>query len=154
MTLNVQFWSAHHVSWTKLHPNHGDTDLNSIKVKKLETSNVLNRDTFYFFYFRSRSSILWIHTTLSCSAFQINDTSRITLTTLLKLTDEVITWHCQIFSIQWILIDTDRLTPPLFLYGLYYIIIRYRSPEPEIIMFQIIRASLGCRIHNVINSEG
>ena len=40
---NVQIWSAHHVHWTKLHPNHGDGDLNSMDVKSFAISNVLSQ---------------------------------------------------------------------------------------------------------------
>ena len=35
LPLNVQFWSAHHVHGTKLHPKRGCRELNSIEVKNL-----------------------------------------------------------------------------------------------------------------------
>ena len=40
LPLNIQFWSAQHDHETKLHPNLGYGELNSIEVKSLETSNV------------------------------------------------------------------------------------------------------------------
>ena len=36
LTKSVQFWSTHHVHWTKLHPNHGERDLNSMDVISFE----------------------------------------------------------------------------------------------------------------------
>ena len=38
--LNVQFWSAHHVHGTNLHPKRGSYELNSIKVKSFAITNV------------------------------------------------------------------------------------------------------------------
>ena len=40
LTLNVQFWSAHHVHGTKLHPKRGYGEFNSMEVKSFATSNV------------------------------------------------------------------------------------------------------------------
>ena len=40
LTLNVQFWSAHRVHGTKLHPKRGCRELKSMEVKKLATSKV------------------------------------------------------------------------------------------------------------------
>ena len=42
LTLNVQFWSAHHVHGTKLHPKRGCRELNSMEVKSFATSMVGN----------------------------------------------------------------------------------------------------------------
>ena len=43
LCLNVQFWSAHHVHGTKLHPKRGSCDMNSIEVKSFEIPNVVVR---------------------------------------------------------------------------------------------------------------
>ena len=40
LTLNVQFWSAHHVHGTKLHPKRGCRELNSTEEKSFETSSL------------------------------------------------------------------------------------------------------------------
>ena len=45
LCLNVQFWSAHHVHGTKLHPKRGSCDMNSIEVKSFEIPNVPSRST-------------------------------------------------------------------------------------------------------------
>ena len=43
LPLNVQFWSAHHVHGTKLHPKRGCRELNSMEVKSFATSKLDSR---------------------------------------------------------------------------------------------------------------